>query len=39
MAKNKNIPNIHREFADNFPKNIFHEISPEPTFFVDFPIF
>ena len=25
--KNENIPNIHRQFADNFLKNIFHEIS------------
>ena len=28
-GKNENIPNIHRQFADNFRINIFHEISPK----------
>ena len=29
-GKNENVPNIHREFADNFPKKLFfHQISPK----------
>ena len=28
-GKNKNIPNIHRQFADNSKKNIFHKIRPK----------
>ena len=28
-GKNENIPNIHRQFADNSQKNIFHEIRPK----------
>ena len=27
-AKSENILKIHREFADNFPTNLFHEIFP-----------
>ena len=26
-GRNENIPNIHRQFADNSQKNVFHEIS------------
>ena len=29
MAKNENIPNINRQFADNSSKKYFHEISPK----------